>query len=150
MEYDYKELSRVLKLAQGEMSQNQFARVSGVQSASLTRIHQGKFRPEPKSIRKLARKARNGVTYEQLMAAAGYIGVEPFKEKEKRPEHEQLLRRYVYERFGQEPNDEQLREAELYIEFLLWKNTVLPDCEHEAMVKNQSAMPPVPTAGVSS
>jgi len=62
MEYDYKELSRVLKLAQGEMSQNQFARVSGVQSASLTRIHQGKFRPEPKSIRKLARKARNGVT----------------------------------------------------------------------------------------
>jgi len=66
-------LAKLIKQAQGARSQNEFALHSGVSSAAITKIRQGKRRPSPDILRKLASRAYNDVTYEALMVAAGYI-----------------------------------------------------------------------------
>lgn len=66
------ELIKLLKLAQGERSLNAFARHADVSPGNLSRIMKGQ-KPTPEVLKKLATKAHNDVTYEQLMAAAGYI-----------------------------------------------------------------------------
>ena len=66
-------LQELIKKAQGERSQNEYALHSGVSSASITRILQEQYKPSPSTLKKLADRAHNGVTYEQLMVASGYI-----------------------------------------------------------------------------
>lgn len=68
------ELNRLIKLAQGNRTQNAYALQCGINSATITKIiHEGRT-PTPAVLFKLASKAHNGVTYIQLMEAAGYFG----------------------------------------------------------------------------
>lgn len=66
------ELTKLLKLAQGTRTLNAFARQSDVSAGNLSRVMNGQ-QPTPELLKKLANKAHNGVTYESLMEAAGYI-----------------------------------------------------------------------------
>ncbi|MCT8978689.1 helix-turn-helix domain-containing protein [Clostridium sp. CX1] len=66
------ELIRLLKLAQGDRSLNAFARHADVSPGNLSRIMKGQ-KPSPEVLKKLASKAHNDISYEQLMIAAEYI-----------------------------------------------------------------------------
>ncbi|QCH28512.1 helix-turn-helix domain-containing protein [Clostridium tyrobutyricum] len=66
------ELIRLLKLAQGDRSLNAFARHADISPGNLSRIMKGQ-KATPETLRKIANKAHNNITYEQLMIAAGYI-----------------------------------------------------------------------------
>mgnify|MGYP000559921173 FL=1 len=71
----YKELIRLLKIAKGDRSLNRFAEDSGVDAGHLSRVIRGMMvkPPSPETLKKIADKAQNGVTYEQLMIAAGHL-----------------------------------------------------------------------------
>lgn len=71
----YKNLINLLHKALGDRSWNQYAMNAGVDSGHLSRIKNGNFNkpPKPEFLQKLALKAHNGVTYEELMEAAGYF-----------------------------------------------------------------------------
>jgi len=73
--FDKERFARLLIRARGNRSINQYAMRSGVTSAHISRLSRGLLDtpPTPQTIRKLADCAHNGVTYEQLMEAAGYI-----------------------------------------------------------------------------
>lgn len=66
-------LIELIKKAQGDRSQNEYALHSGVSSAAITRILTGGRQPSPDTLRKLAEHAYNGVTYQDLMIACGYL-----------------------------------------------------------------------------
>ena len=66
-------LSELIKLAQGERTQNQFALHCGIGSSTLTRLIKGTRNPKPEILKKIAAKAYNGITYEMLMQAAGFM-----------------------------------------------------------------------------
>lgn len=68
-------LIKLLKLAQGDRSLNDFSRHANVSPGNLSRIMKGQ-KPSPEILKKLAEKAHNGITYEDLMIAAGYISTE--------------------------------------------------------------------------
>lgn len=63
----------LIKRAQGDRSQNQFASQCDISSAALTRYTNGERSPTPDILRKIAMKARDGITYQMLMNAAGYL-----------------------------------------------------------------------------
>lgn len=67
-----KSLPELLYLAQGERSLNGFAREAGVDPGNFSRILKGQI-PTPQVLQKLAHHAKNGVRYEDLMQAAGYL-----------------------------------------------------------------------------
>lgn len=71
----YKKLIDLLYKSLGDRSWNQFAQNAGVDSGHLSRIKNGNFNkpPKPEFLSKLASKAHNGVTYEELMTASGYL-----------------------------------------------------------------------------
>lgn len=66
-----KSLSDLLKIAKGHRSLNAYARDAGISSGNLSRITNGQ-KATPEILERLAAKAHNGVTYEQLMIAAGF------------------------------------------------------------------------------
>ena len=68
-------LSNLIKQAQGDISLNNFARQCKISSSTLSRIINNKNScpPAPSTLQKIASAAHNGVTYDDLMAAAGYI-----------------------------------------------------------------------------
>lgn len=66
-------LIELIKKAQGERSQNQYAMQCGVSSAAITKIIKGERNPAPDFLRKLSEQAYNGVTYDDFMVAAGYL-----------------------------------------------------------------------------
>ena len=70
---DLLRFNELLDKAQGNRSQNQFALHCGISSAALTRFRKGERAPTPRSLKLIAERAHNGVTYEMLMTAAGYI-----------------------------------------------------------------------------
>lgn len=65
------ELCALIRKAQGERSQNQFALQCGISSSSLSRISQGSYTPTAKALKKISQKAHNGITYKMLLVAAG-------------------------------------------------------------------------------
>lgn len=69
------EFARLLELAKGDRSINEYARECGVSSAHISRLLRCLLDtpPNPETIKKFAQKAANGVTYEDLMKAAGHI-----------------------------------------------------------------------------
>lgn len=93
-----KELCQLIKNAQGDRGQNQFAQQCDISSSSLTRISTGTYTPSAKFLAKIAAHAHNGVTYEMLMNAAGFLTPE---QQEKSPSNvydvDGLL---VYEEIG--------------------------------------------------
>lgn len=70
-------LTELIKLAQGDRSQNEFALHTGISSAAITKILQGERKPSPDTLRKIAGRAYGGVTYEMLMHACGYTDEVP-------------------------------------------------------------------------
>lgn len=73
--FDKKKFAELLALAKGNRSINQYALQCGVSSAHISRLLRGLVDtpPNPETIKKFASKAQNGVTYEELMEAAGHI-----------------------------------------------------------------------------
>lgn len=63
------QLNKLLKQAQGERTQNQFALHCGIGSSTLTRFIKGERVPTPEVLKKIASKSYNGVSYEDLMNA---------------------------------------------------------------------------------
>lgn len=68
-------LSDLIKQAQGDISLNNFARQCKISSSTLSRIVNklNSCAPSPSTLQKIAACAHNGVTYDELMKAAGYI-----------------------------------------------------------------------------
>jgi len=66
-------LKDLIKSAQGDRSQNEFALHANISSAALTRILKGERKPDPDTLRKIAEKAYNGITYKELLLATGYL-----------------------------------------------------------------------------
>lgn len=68
-------LSDLIKKAQGNISLNNFARQCKISSSTLSRIinMMNSCAPSPNTLQKIAACASNGVTYDELMKAAGYI-----------------------------------------------------------------------------
>lgn len=64
------QLNELIKKAQGERTQNQYALHCGVGSSTITRFLKGERSPTPDILKKLAEKAYNGVTYDDFMRAA--------------------------------------------------------------------------------
>ena len=64
-----KRLNELLKQAQGDRTQNQFALHCGIGSSTLTRFIKGERLPTPEVLKKIANKSYNGVSYEDLMNA---------------------------------------------------------------------------------
>lgn len=71
-----KELVRLLNAACGDdRSFSAYARAAGISAAAMSRIKKGDYIPSPATLKKLTSPAadpRGGVTYEELMSAAGY------------------------------------------------------------------------------
>lgn len=82
------ELVLLIKEAQGNRGQNQFAQQCDISSSSLTKISIGSYTPSAKFLAKIANHAHNGVTYEMLMNAAGYL---TRAQKEKSPSNNDVL-----------------------------------------------------------
>ncbi|MVX66517.1 hypothetical protein GKZ28_22850 [Clostridium chromiireducens] len=68
-------LSDLIKQAQGDISLNNFARECKISSSTLSRIINmtNSCAPSPRTLQKIAVRAHNGVTYDELMKVAGYI-----------------------------------------------------------------------------
>lgn len=73
--FDSELLSSLIKQAQGDISLNNFARKCKISSSTLSRIINNKNScpPAPSTLQKIAAVSHNDVTYDDLMAAAGYI-----------------------------------------------------------------------------
>lgn len=76
------DLCVLIKLAQGERSQNEYAMHCGIDAATITKTMNGEHSLSPETLRKLASQSHNGVTYEMLMEAAGYIDTENNKKNQ--------------------------------------------------------------------
>ncbi|MED3732517.1 XRE family transcriptional regulator [Geobacillus sp. FSL K6-0789] len=75
MSFDKQKFAELLEKAKGNRSINHYAQKSGVTSAHISRLLRCLLDspPTPQTIKKLADHAHNGVTYKDLMEAAGYI-----------------------------------------------------------------------------
>lgn len=72
-------LNALIKLAQGDRSQNQFALHCGVNSSTITQVLHGRHNPSPEFLKKIADRAYNGVTFEMLLEASfSAFSDEPF------------------------------------------------------------------------
>ena len=82
MAFDKKNFSQLLARAKGDRSINSFGNLAKVDPGYISRLLRQKIEtpPGPGVIKKLAEHALFGVTYEDLMAAAGYIHEPPGKD----------------------------------------------------------------------
>ena len=85
--YNFEELKNLIKLAQGNRTQNEYAMYAGIDSSTITKIIKEGRIPEPKTLKKLADRANNGITYEMLMKAAGHINDDLNMHKNSKPEN---------------------------------------------------------------
>jgi HTH-type transcriptional regulator, competence development regulator len=76
--------SKVLQLALGDRTKEDYAKESGVSRAYISKCINKRIDnpPSPEILKRLADKAHNGVTYNDLMQTAGYIVDNSKKEKE--------------------------------------------------------------------
>lgn len=75
MSFNRDEFARLLNLAKGERSINQYALHSGISAAHISRLLRSLLDtpPNPDTIKSLAEKAYGEVTYNELMKAAGHF-----------------------------------------------------------------------------
>ncbi len=75
MNFDKKDFAFLLSKARGSRSRNKYAEECGISSAHISRLLREKIDtpPSPETIQKFSSVAHNGITYEDLMIAAGYI-----------------------------------------------------------------------------
>ncbi|APH03465.1 hypothetical protein [Bacillus weihaiensis] len=74
-QFNKEEFANLLDRAKGERSINNFANETGVSAAHISRFLRKMIvsPPTPETISKFAAKAQNGVTYQDLMIAAGHL-----------------------------------------------------------------------------
>ncbi len=76
-----KEVADLIEKAKGKnRSYADYAKLTGVSTASFSRMKKGDYLPSPKTIRNLTSEAadpQGGVTYDEMMRAAGYVTEEP-------------------------------------------------------------------------
>lgn len=74
-DFDTARFAYLLNKAKGNRSINQYAKVSGVSSAHISRLLREKIEspPNPITISKLSSASKDRVSYESLMVAAGYM-----------------------------------------------------------------------------
>lgn len=65
-------LIALIQLAQGTLTQNEFAKRCGISSSNLTRIYRHEQKPSPDLLKKIANASNDDPSYEDLMVAAGY------------------------------------------------------------------------------
>lgn len=123
--------SELLIRAMGNRNMSEYALHAGISLTYLSELikKQRNNPPMPPTIKKLAAKAYNGVTYEELMVAAGHLGLIPgvSEQRDYEPtpkEIDELLQGEVY--FCGEPITEEdlasVREfAKLYLKTLKQK-----------------------------
>ncbi|NLV16069.1 MAG: hypothetical protein GXY50_02495 [Syntrophomonadaceae bacterium] len=80
--FDKKAFAKLLNLALGKRSINQYERDSGVSAAHISRLMRELVDapPSPQTIEKLSVKAHNRISYDDFMKAAGHLSLEPIKE----------------------------------------------------------------------
>ena len=135
--FNKEKLSELLSMAIGKptRSLNQYARNCGVDSAYISRfINMQKINPpSPGVLKRLSKHAHNGVTYDDLMEAAGHIESEPntTKSTEKQeivsPQNDRLdeyenikkINGIAADDGNNEVNDDLLRDVNNYIGFRL-------------------------------
>jgi transcriptional regulator with XRE-family HTH domain len=118
--FNKEEFSRLLALAKGDRSINNFALKSGVTAAHISRLLRGMVGnpPIPQTLKKIADNAHNNVSYEELMRAAGHSSensndnititldvreklnkweqvIEMFEENEVKPEDVMVLKEFI-------------------------------------------------------
>jgi hypothetical protein len=73
--FDKEKFARMLMLAVGDRSLNEYGRMTGISAAHISRLTRGKLDapPNPQTIKQLTQFAQNGVTYEDMMIVAGHI-----------------------------------------------------------------------------
>lgn len=73
--FDKKEFRLLLEKALGNRTKTEYAQASGVNRTYISKLLNEKLDnpPTPDIIKRLANVAHNGITYEQLMKAAGYL-----------------------------------------------------------------------------
>lgn len=73
--FDKNKFAALIKKAMGDRSINQYALHSGISATYISRLLRDMVEspPMPPTIKKLSSKAYNGVTYEDLMVAAGHL-----------------------------------------------------------------------------
>lgn len=74
-EFNKQEFAILLKAAKGSRSAYAYAMETGITRSHISKFLNEQFDHPPKvdTIKKLAEKAHNGVTYEKLMLAAGHL-----------------------------------------------------------------------------
>lgn len=115
--FDKDAFAELLEKAKGDRSINQYGKHCDVDPGYISRLLRG-LRDQPPSadiINKLASRAHNGVTAEELMVAAGYIS-DPDKPREL-PE---TVAPYLPEGFS-ELSDEAKKEVLDYIDYIMVK-----------------------------
>ena len=92
----------LLNKAKGNRSINKYATETNVSVSHISRLLRELLDspPNPETISKLASKANNGVTYKDLMIAAGYIN-EEIVEVEYSPQDKQMAMKQIEENFFQ-------------------------------------------------
>lgn len=114
------ELIQLLKLAQGDRSLNAFARHADVSPGNLSRIMKGQ-KPTPEVLKKLAGKSHNGITYEQLMIAAGYVDANLDSTDKHTKSNETTIALHNENGYDENLPPEAKKELEDFIEFLKHK-----------------------------
>ncbi|RIE01754.1 hypothetical protein D3H35_13200 [Cohnella faecalis] len=76
MSFDVERFADLLKSAKGNRSINKYAQDIDISAAHISRLIRGLIGtpPSPETINKFAQGAHNGVSYNELMMAAGHIG----------------------------------------------------------------------------
>ena len=69
----FTDLKELIILARGTRNQSEFALHCKINASILTRVMKEERMPTPATLKKIAERAYNGVTYEQLLQAAGYL-----------------------------------------------------------------------------
>lgn len=91
--FDKETFALLLDKARGDRSINQYAHETEVSAAHISRFLRQRINspPTPETISKFAQKAANGVSYRDLMVAAGYLSEETNEIQENSPHNRRLV-----------------------------------------------------------
>lgn len=78
-------LQACIQMAIGDCSRNEFSKKAGISAGNLSKIMHGQ-RPSPEVLKKIAQASCGRVTYEALLAAAGYVEL-PRQKEERNEQH---------------------------------------------------------------
>ena len=113
--FDKEKFAKLLDLAIGERSLNQYALNCSISSAHISRLKRGLLDtpPHPEVIEKMANASQGRVTYQEFMDAAGYIDDDALKD----------IRMASYNGVDIDGlSDKEIEEIKQFVEFVRNKN----------------------------